>query len=129
MVLLKKPTSAEQITYAHQHFKTLYMKNISQTEWRSFVANDENAAILDVRTPNECAEGIIENAIMINILEPQSFLQEIETLDKNKNYYIYCRSGARSAQACQVLDAKEFNNTYNLLGGIMEWDGETILPQ
>ena len=104
------------------------MKNLTQTEWTSSISEDNNAVILDVRTPNEWAEGIIENAVMINILDPQSFMEEIEKLDKSKSYYIYCRSGARSGQACQVLNSININSAYNLMGGILEWKGETVLP-
>lgn len=104
------------------------MKNLTQTEWTSSISEDNNAVILDVRTPNEWAEGIIENAVMINILDPQSFMEEIEKLDKSKSYYIYCRSGARSGQACQVLNSININSAYNLTGGILDWKGETVLP-
>jgi len=104
------------------------MKNLTQTEWTTSILEDNNTVILDVRTPDEWAEGIIENAIMINILDPQSFMDEIEKLDKNKHYYIYCRSGARSGQACQVLNSIKINTTYNLMGGIMEWAGKTVIP-
>ena len=103
------------------------MKNLTQAEWSTSFTED-NTVILDVRTPNEWAEGIIENAIMINILEPQSFMTSIEKLDKNKDYYIYCRSGARSGQACQVMNSIGINKTNNLTGGILEWTGKTVLP-
>jgi len=98
------------------------MKNISKTEWKELIAEDENAVILDVRTPHECSKGVIENALMINIIEPQSFMSSIEELDKDKNYYVYCRTGVRSVQACQVLESIGIKTTYNLLGGILEWN-------
>lgn len=98
------------------------MKNISKTEWKKLITDDENAVILDVRTPGEFMEDVIENAILINILEPQSFMNTIEELDKDKNYFVYCRSGTRSVQACQVLESIGIKSTYNLLGGILEWN-------
>ena len=98
------------------------MNNISKTEWKELIAEDKNAVILDVRAPHETREGIIENALMINILEPQSFMSAIEELDKDKNYFVYCRSGVRSVQACQVLESIGIKTTYNLLGGILEWN-------
>ncbi len=61
------------------------MKNITQTEWQELVAKDNNAVIIDVRTPRECAEGIIENALMIDFLDIILFKKSIEKLDKNKN--------------------------------------------
>ena len=103
------------------------MKNLTQADWSTSIEKD-NTVIIDVRTPNEWAEGIIENAILINILEPQSFMGEIENLDKSKNYYVYCRSGARSGQACQVMNSIGINETNNLSGGILEWTGKTVFP-
>lgn len=103
------------------------MKNINQIEWQELVANDSNAVIIDVRTPRECTDGIIENAIMIDFLDTSSFKRRIEKLDKNKNYYVYCRSGNRSAKACQLLNNLGIDNTFNLIGGMMAWDGKTII--
>jgi len=103
------------------------MKNLTQAEWSAAITN-ENTVVLDVRTPNEWAEGIIENAVLINIMDAQSFMDAIEKLDKSKNYYVYCRSGARSGQACQVMNSIGINEANNLSGGILEWGGKTVLP-
>ncbi|MFZ0491101.1 MAG: rhodanese-like domain-containing protein [Salegentibacter sp.] len=101
------------------------MKELSQDEWKEQVEKDDKAVILDVRTEQEVEEGYIPNAKNIDIYKGQGFVDEVEKLDKSKNYYIYCRSGQRSAQACTLLDQMGFNNTYNLLGGFMKWEGET----
>jgi rhodanese-related sulfurtransferase len=102
--------------------------NLSQEDWISQYEADENAVILDVRTENECNEGIIENAIQLDINTGQAFIYGIEELDKTKNYYVYCRSGVRSAKACEIMNELGFENTYNLLGGILDWQGETVTP-
>ncbi len=102
------------------------MKHINQQEWEELVANDPNAVILDVRTPEEQAGGIIKNAICIDIYKPEEFIAELEKLDKTKNYYVYCKAGGRSANACQVMDRMGFAQTYNLVGGISLWTGELI---
>ncbi len=103
------------------------MKNLSQKEWSENISK-QNIVILDVRTPKECAEGIIEGALMIDIMDAQNFMKEVETLDKSKNYYVYCRSGGRSEQACQYMSAQGFKEANNLIGGMLEWKGSTILP-
>ncbi len=100
------------------------MKNLTQEQWSKEVAEDKNAVILDVRTEEEFIEGYIPTATNIDIYKGQGFLDEIEKLDKSKNYYVYCRSGARSAQACALMKQQGFDNAYNLMGGITDWDGE-----
>lgn len=100
--------------------------NLEQEDWRDQLNNDANAVILDVRTEDEFAEGMIPGAINIDIYKGQGFIYSIEELDKSKNYYVYCRSGGRSGQACSIMIQLGFENTYNLLGGIMNWEGEVV---
>ncbi|SHJ23715.1 rhodanese-like domain-containing protein [Aquimarina spongiae] len=99
--------------------------DITQEEWQDLISKDDNAVILDVRTEEEVEDGYIPNMINIDIRKGQGFLDEVGQLDKSKNYYVYCRSGGRSAQACTLMDQMGFGTTYNLLGGFMNWDGET----
>lgn len=100
------------------------MADLLQEEWSEQFANDSNAFLLDVRTPEEVADGYIPNATNIDIHLGQGFINEIEKLDKTKTYYVYCRSGARSGQACAIMNSLGFEHTYNLLGGFMNWEGE-----
>ena len=79
-----------------------------------------------MRTEAEVADGIIENAIHVDIYKGQEFISEIEELDKNKNYYVYCRSGNRSGKACNIMEQLGFDNAYNLEGGILEWEGDLV---
>ena len=102
------------------------MEDLTQDEWVSQLENDDNAVILDVRTDDEVADGIILNAVHIDIYKGQDFISEIEDLDESKNYYVYCRSGNRSGQACNIMNQLGFENTYNLLGGILEWEGDLV---
>lgn len=105
------------------------MKNIDQIEWRKFIATDSNALIIDVRTLNECAEGIIKNAVIIDFLNESKFMSEIEKLDKSKNYYVYCRSGNRSSKACQIFKKEGVSTVFNLLGGMLAWTGDIEIPK
>ena len=101
------------------------MADLSQEDWEEQLSKDDNAFILDVRTPEEIEEGYIPNAKNIDIYLGQEFLDELEKLDKSKNYYVYCRSGNRSGQACAIMNSIGIANTYNLDGGFMNWEGET----
>ncbi len=100
------------------------MADLSQDAWAEQLKNDDNAFILDVRTEEEVADGYIPNAKNINILKGQAFVYELEALDKNKNYYVYCKAGGRSGQACVIMNQMGFENTYNLAGGFSQWRGE-----
>ena len=93
------------------------MSNLTQQQWSDRLSSDENALILDVRTD-------MEFSINIDIYKGQGFIYKIDELDKSKNFYVYCRSGARSAQACNILNNIGIDKAYNLLGGIMEWQGK-----
>lgn len=100
------------------------MADLTQEDWRKQLESDPDAVILDVRTDEEMEEGYIPGAIQIDIYRGQGFLDEVEKLDKSKSYYVYCRSGNRSGQACTLMQGKGFERTYNLVGGMLEWDGE-----
>ncbi|TRZ41479.1 rhodanese-like domain-containing protein [Robertkochia solimangrovi] len=100
------------------------MADLSQEEWEAQLEKDDNAVILDVRTDAEVDEGYIPGMVHIDIYQGQKFIEELEKLDKSKNYYVYCRSGNRSGQACKLMDQLGFANSYNLTGGIMKWQGE-----
>lgn len=103
--------------------------NLQQEDWINQLEQDTNAVILDVRTEGECNEGIIPQAINIDIHKGQGFIYQIDELDKSKNYYVYCRSGARSEQACHLMNQMGFEKTFNLLGGILQWQGEVVSPE
>lgn len=104
------------------------MADLSQPEWTLRLQQDDDSFILDVRTQEEIEDGMIPNANHIDIHEGQGFIDKVEKLDKSKNYYIYCRSGGRSAQACAVMNQMGFENTFNLDGGFSEWAGEVQVP-
>ncbi len=100
------------------------MSDIDQNKWRSQLESEEDCLIIDVRTSEEFEELRLPNSINIDFYNPQDFMQELEKLDKNKVYYIYCRTGSRSANTCELMKEIGFAKTYNLLGGITEWEGE-----
>tara|TARA_R110000868_G_scaffold26102_6_gene101027 strand:- start:656 stop:964 length:309 start_codon:yes stop_codon:yes gene_type:complete len=96
------------------------MKDLDANTFREKIKSDETAVIIDVRTPEEEVEGTINGALNINLME-SSFPAKIMDLDKSKTYYVYCRSGGRSATACQFME-KNGLTAYNLKGGIQAWN-------
>lgn len=99
------------------------MKNLSQHDWVAAFLQQQEAKILDVRTLPELEEGKIPEAINLDILNPQDFMEGIEKLDKSSHYFVYCKAGSRSAQACAIMQQLGFEHTYNLEGGFTEWNG------
>jgi rhodanese-related sulfurtransferase len=80
---------------------------------------------LDVRTADEFAEGHLIDAININV-ESGNFEAEIEKLDKNTTYAVYCRSGRRSAIAVDLMKKAGFTSLYNLDGGVIDWSASGL---
>ncbi|MDF2158215.1 rhodanese-like domain-containing protein [Algoriphagus sp. CAU 1675] len=84
-----------------------------------------DTVILDVRTPGEFASGKIRGARNIDIMS-RDFVNQVKNLPKDKTYLIYCRSGNRSGQACEIMADLGFEKLKNMAGGIMRWPFETV---
>ncbi|KIX22754.1 rhodanese [Flavobacterium sp. 316] len=97
--------------------------NLDQQQWWNQFLTDEKGIIVDVRTEEEVNRGRIPGSINIDIFKGQGFIYQVEELDKEKNYYVYCAAGSRSANACNIMRELGFTNAYNLVGGISEWEG------
>ena len=107
---------------------TQIIENITPQETYTLMQeNQENPefVIIDVRTPEEFAEGHIEGAINIDFYS-ETFQDELDILDKNKTYLIYCRSGGRSGSALDIMEALNFREVYNMTGGIIQWKAEEL---
>src|SRR5690606_12269678 len=78
--------------------------------------------VLDVRTGEEYKSGHLEGAVNIDVLDSTTFHNQIENLDKDKTYLVYCRSGKRSANAANIMNQKGFANVFNMKGGILAWE-------
>ena len=98
---------------------TSFVQNIEPAE---FQISSENHTVIDVRTPQEVAQGKIKNALNVNFYDAD-FEEQVSKLglDKNKEVYLYCRSGGRSGSAATKLSGFGFTKVYNLTGGMMGW--------
>ena len=74
------------------------------------------ARLIDVRTPEEYSAGHYEGAEMIDFYSPD-FASKLSALDKDAQYFIYCRSGSRSGQTLELMRSLGFSKVYNLAGG------------
>jgi rhodanese-related sulfurtransferase len=79
--------------------------------------------VLDVRTPEEFAEGHLHNAVHINVLDSVAFMSRVQNLKKGRTYLLYCKSGRRSGKALVMMQEQGFKKLYHLDGGITAWKG------
>lgn len=77
------------------------------------------AAVVDVRTPSEFAEGHLDGALNID-WQGSKFAAEISTLDPAADYVIYCRSGNRAGQAISYMQSNGFTGTLTNGGGLAD---------
>jgi len=87
--------------------------------------DNPNFLILDVRTPEEFLGEYIENAVNLDYYS-DTFRSDLDKLDKNKTFLIYCRSGRRSENALNIMKELDFREVYNMLGGIIKWKSEGL---
>lgn len=80
----------------------------------------DGLVVLDVRTPGEFSEGHISGAVNIDFYEP-SFGTDLDRLDKDVPYALYCRTGNRSGQALDMMRDLGFTDVRELSGGIVAW--------
>ena len=84
---------------------------------------NENLQLLDVRTPEEYSVEHIGDAKNVN-WNGDDFVAKVNSYDKSKPIFVYCKVGGRSAQAANKLAELGFKEIYNLNGGIMKWNAE-----
>ena len=88
----------------------------------AFEKHISSAQVVDVRTPQEWNEGIIEGAVKANFYD-DDFKTQLEKLDKEKPVAVYCKVGGRSSQAMSMMQEMGFKEIYNLKGGMDAWKG------
>lgn len=96
------------------------MKEVTVNDLRVMLNENKNIQLLDVRTPSETKNGIINNALQVDWYTQNFKSKALQVLSKNKPVYVYCRSGKRSAKAANLLVDQGFK-VYNVIGGYQEW--------
>ncbi|HET8829550.1 MAG TPA: rhodanese-like domain-containing protein [Pelobium sp.] len=104
------------------------VKVISTEVFSDSLQTQQKPLLLDVRTPEEFGEGHLKNAVNYDF-KNADFKSRINVLDKNKTYYVYCRSGKRSSAATEEMRTLGFKTIYELDGGILKWmeEGKKIV--
>lgn len=87
------------------------------------LSEDLNNVILDIRTKEEYQGGHLANSKNIDYYA-SDFQEQLDELDKQATYLIYCRSGNRSSTALQIMKGLGFSRVYELEGGINSWTAD-----
>ena len=90
------------------------------------ISMENNAVLLDVRTPEEHKTGYLEGAVLLPLAELESKISS-KVADKNTPIYIYCRSGRRSGTAVEKLKAMGYTDLHNL-GGVKDAQEKLNIP-
>jgi len=104
------------------------IENLTPQETLALIQDNQDNpgfVIIDVRTSEEFANAHIEDAINIDYYQ-ESFRDELEAMDRNKTYLIYCRTGNRSQSAISIMGELGFKTIYHLQVGITGWDEEGL---
>lgn len=101
--------------------------DISQVELMQRIKANHAGLILDVRSPEEYAEGHVPGAINIPHNQLGSRLAEIGSY-KDKEIVLYCAVGGRAAKAANTLRAAGFSKLLHLDGDMNGWLSHADLP-
>tara|TARA_B100000989_G_scaffold292667_1_gene268943 strand:- start:847 stop:1230 length:384 start_codon:yes stop_codon:yes gene_type:complete len=104
--------------------QTLY--DITPTDAIKTITNhDNNTILIDVRTKEELDEIKIEGIINLDFYS-EEFEKGLLNLDRDKTYYLICRSGRRSGIATSFMRDNGFKEAYNIKGGMIEWENSNL---
>ncbi len=95
-------------------------KNVDATTFKKLIA-EKKSELIDLRTTDEIkSKGMIPGAIQLDFLSKDAE-KEIDKLDKNKTYLIYCAGGGRSGDCAELMQKKGFKDVVNLEKGFGDW--------
>jgi rhodanese-related sulfurtransferase len=94
-------------------------------EFKSILEKTPEAVLIDVRTPEETADGVIEGAVNIDF-QSANFTEQISALDKEKPTFVYCLSGKRSGDAVKQMESTGFKHIYTLKDGLRNWKDQGL---
>lgn len=101
---------------------TTGIRTVGATEAQSVIDEaSSDLMVLDVRTPEEFAEGHLANAVNIDFYAGD-FSDQLAALDPETPYVLYCRSGNRSATTAEMMEELGFADVTEVDGGILAWE-------
>lgn len=116
-------TARAEVVFQNGVFKAplglIQDKNVTlEAVLRNYDSRD--VLLYDLRTPEEYEEYHVPGSILLPLEELEFRYREIP---KSKTAYLICRTGNRTAQGMRYLLTKGYRNVYNVLDGIIAWEG------
>ncbi|RMF27620.1 MAG: rhodanese-like domain-containing protein [Bacteroidetes bacterium] len=93
------------------------LNNLCPEEFQRMYSQDQGVVLLDVRRPEEFCQGHLPGARNLDYLG-ERFYDELDALDPERTYLVYCRSGRRSLRTCILMQNAGFRRVFNLDGGL-----------
>ena len=97
------------------------MERMNVAQFQEKLATTDNPQLIDVRTPEEYAQGTIHNAVNMNF-HADGFETNLNTLDKSKPVFVFCQAGGRSLKSAKKMQALGFKEVYELEVGYSGWE-------
>lgn len=94
---------------------------LSPAQFAERMNSDSQVVVVDVRTADECQEGVIPGALLVDFYQEEKMKQAMQNWDPSRTYLVYCRSGGRSGQTLDLMKARGFKRVYHLEGGMNAW--------
>lgn len=113
-------SEASSATAVSEEMPTVPTKTVPEI---ADMLDDGNVAVIDVRTPEEYVLGHLFGAMNIDFYS-DDFSQNLDTLDRDRTYVVYCRCGVRGAKSVAAMQEIGFQDVYNMEGGYLEWEYE-----
>ncbi len=109
------------VTACSSDTTTQSIELVSPADAAQVIADDPaGLVVLDIRTPEEFNEARLADAIMVDFYA-DDFADQLDTLDKDVPYVMYCRTGNRSSDAVKTMKSLGFTEVYEIDGGIVNW--------
>ncbi len=99
------------------------VQDLSPRQFKSLLdqhRDNPDFVLLDIRTPKEFKDGHIQGALLLDYYS-RDFVSRLKTMDKDKNYLIYCRSGNRSGKSMAIFAKLGFGRAYHMDSGLVGW--------
>ena len=99
-------------------FQSYVIQDVNKEQVNNLL--DKQVIVIDIRTDKEFKEGNINTSFNLDF-QKREFIDNLESLDKEKEYLIYCASGNRSLKASHIMKSLGFKTIYNYKKGYKDW--------